>query len=123
MPDACGLVLARDAECRVQILAALEASRAIRIVQVRRIDVVFRAFAHRLRALLRADRTQEFRERRAGEDVDAPRLQVAAGRRALRSFENLDYGVLRHWRVEERAATDAAVDGFGDEHGASCGDG
>ena len=50
LPQARGLVLARDADRRVQILAALEAPRAIRLVQVRRIDVVLGAFAHRLRA-------------------------------------------------------------------------
>ena len=47
VPQARGLVLARDAERRVQILAALEAPRAIGLVQVRRIHVVFGAFARR----------------------------------------------------------------------------
>ena len=44
-----GLVLARDADRRVQVFAALEAARAIRLVQIRRIDVVLGAFAHGLR--------------------------------------------------------------------------
>ena len=55
-------------------------------------------------------------ERLAGQRIDVPRLQVAAGRRALRLDDQLldDLGIDR--LVVKETARDAAVDGFKNVH-------
>ena len=106
-------VLARYADGPVEVLAALPAARAERFPQGRRIDVVLR----RLHGAGRHLRLEGF-QRWPGQGVDAPRLQIAARRRALGRLEDFPHDGRRRRIGLESAYRHPPLDGLADVHGA-----
>ena len=76
-------VVATDADGAIKVLAALVAPGAERVPQVGRIDLVLRLFHRRSR-----HHRLEPGQLLPGQGVDAPGLQIAAGRRAVRRFQD-----------------------------------
>src|SRR5262249_23644576 len=97
-------VLPCDADRFVQQLADLEAPRMERLLQRRRVDLVLGALAPRQQLGVCRDTGLELGERRAGEHLDMPGLEIAAGRRARSAIENVANRGKRNGGRKERPA-------------------
>lgn len=89
LPVAAGLVGARDADRLIQHLADLERAGAIGFDHRIGIDAIVAALAFRQFVRARGQMIGKRRELRAGERIDAPRLQIAGRRRTRRAFDDL----------------------------------
>ena len=105
-------VLARDLDRGVEVLAADEAAGAERLPEARRIDVVLRLFHRRGR-----DQRLELGQRRAGQRIDPPGLQVAAGGRPGGRLQQLARPISPGTGSGLNARVDMRLrDRFGDVH-------
>jgi hypothetical protein len=112
-------ILAGNAERAVEQRADLKAPGVVRLLERRRVDLVFGALPARIGGRVRADAGLEVFEHGACEGMDPPRLEIAAGRCARRLGENLAHGRRRHRDRKERPATEAGSDGITYIHGHS----
>src|SRR5262249_58232363 len=80
----CRTILARNPNGPVELGTDFAAPGIIRLLERLRIDLVSGPLAARVRRRMRADAGLEVFQWRAGERMDPPRLQIAAGRRAGR---------------------------------------
>src|SRR5262249_7416483 len=109
----------RNPNGAIEQCADLVTQRAIGLLKGGRIDAVFGAFAARIGRCVRTDTRPEFFKRRASERMDPPRLQIAAGRRAGGSIENVAHRRERHRRRQKRPTTESRGNSVTYIHGLS----
>ena len=97
-------ILARNADRPIKLLADGEAAAPVRLLESSRINLIFAALACRQLAHARRQQRLQFFEALAGDGVDSPSLQIAAGRRTGGPFNKLAYDCLRHRFGQEGAA-------------------
>src|SRR5215472_13542841 len=111
-------IVAIDLERTIELHAMMIAARFIRLPHCLRIDRIFRVFMARIAA---GDRGRDLRfklgERRTGERVDLPRLQIAARGRARGARDQVADERWIDRPVEKPAAGDTGIDGFKHIHG------
>src|SRR5262249_41931906 len=111
-------IVAIDLERAIELHAMMIATRFVGLPHRFRIDRIFRVFMARIAA---GDRGRDLRsklgERRAGDCVDLPRLQIAARGRARGTRDQVadERGIDRP--IEKPAAGDTGIDGFKHIHG------
>ena len=112
LPQAGRLVLARDADGGVEILAVLKPAGAEGVPEVRRIDVVLRGLAEGIGR----HPGLEVVEGRAGQGVDPPGLEISPRRGAGGQLQDLAHGRGRGPVGLEGADRNSPCDSFGDVH-------
>ncbi len=111
------MIVAADAERAVELHAMLLAPRLVGLPHRRRIDRIFGVVVPRVMARnMRGDPMLQLRERRAGQRIDLPRLQIAAGGRARRTGNEVPHDRRIDRLVEKPAAGNAGIDGIEHVH-------
>src|SRR5262249_19235382 len=113
-----GGIVAADAERAVKLHAVLLAAALVGRPHGFGIDRIFGLVVPRIAAVdIGGGLALEVGERRAGERIDLPRLQIAAGGGAGGPRDEIAHDVRLDRFVEKGAASDAGVDGFEHVHG------
>src|SRR5215472_6109938 len=112
-------IVAVDGERAVKLHAMMLAPGSIRLPHRLRINRIFGILVSRIAARdCGGDLPLEFGQRRAGERVNLPRLQIAAGRRARRARDQVAHQFRIDRLIEKPAAGNPGIDGFKHIHGA-----
>src|SRR5258708_1046636 len=101
-------VLARNSDRMIELRADLAAPGMIWLLEWLRVDLVLGPLPARVRRRMGADAGLEVFERRAGERMHPPRLQIAARGRAAGAIKDVAHRRERHRGREKRPATEPA---------------
>ena len=113
-------VVAVDRERAVELHAVMLAARFVRFPHRVRINRIFGLVVARIAAVDgERDLTLELDQRRPGERIDIPGLQIAAGRRACGTHDQCVHDVGPNWLVEKPTAGDSGIDRFKHIHSAT----
>ena len=114
-------IVASDLKRAVKLRAKMLAARFVRLPHCLGIDRIFRFEYWLLTRVAAGDRHRdlplELGERRSGERINLPRLQIAAGSRARRMCDQVAHQFKIDRLVEEPTARDPGIDGCKDVHG------
>ncbi len=97
-------ILARNADRPIKLFADGEAAAPVWLLESGRINLIFAALPCRQLAHARRQQRLELFDALAGDGVNSPSLQIAAGRGTCGSLDELTHDCLRHRFGQEGAA-------------------